>query len=530
MHRRSLLQGSGAALAAATLSMPRLADAQASRPLRYIPFSDLAVLDPLGSLAIATRNHALMVWDTLFGLDRTFRPQLQMLESTAQENDRRAWRLRLRDGLRFHDGEPVRGRDVVASLRRWAQLDAYGRTLLAQTDELSAPDDRTVLFRLKAPFPQLPMALAKVTVVVPVIMPERMAATEIGKLTEFVGSGPFRWRADEFVSGSRAVYERFDGYVPRTDGTPSLTAGPKVAKIGRVECVSIPDGGAASAGLLNGEVDWWDSALPDLLPLLARNREITIANADLSGTMTCFYINHLQAPFNNVAIRRAVLSVLDQADMMTAAAGSDASLFRDKVGVFCPETPFATDAGLEALTGPRDKAKARAAIQAAGYKGERVVILQAADVPAMSAMAEVMGQLLRDVGMTVDIQTADWATVLQRRTKKDPTEQGGWNLCPNTAPGLQTIDPGVHFWIRGNGLSAPVGWCDSPRLEDLRNQWLASPDAGEQKRLATEIQLQCWQDVPYYPAGQFFQKTAYRRAVVRAVPDLPVFWGVERRT
>jgi peptide/nickel transport system substrate-binding protein len=523
MLRRSMLQGA----AVVPFAAPHLASAQA-RPLRYVPQSDLTVLDPLGTLNLVTRTHALMVWDTLFGLDANFRPQLQMLESATQEDGGKVWRLTLREGLRFHDNEPVRGRDAVASLRRWAQMDAYGRTLMALTDELTAPDDRTILFKLKVPFPHLPAALAKITVLAPVIMPERMADTPANRLTEYVGSGPFRFRADDFVVGSRAIYEKFAGYVPRNEA-PSLTAGGKHVTVDRVEWLSMPDGGAASAGLINREIDWWEAALPDLLPLLARRRDITIGNADVSGTMGCFYINHLHAPFNNPEIRRAVLGVIDQATLMTSVAGTDPSRWNGRVGIFCPNTPFATEAGMEVLTGPRDIAAAKAAIRAAGYNGEKVVVLQPADLASLSAMAEVMGQLLRELGMNVDIQTADWATVLQRRTRREPIEQGGWTLSPNSAPGLQTLDPAVHFWIRGNGLQAPVGWCDSPTLEGLRDQWLASADADQQKRLATEIQTQCWKDVPYFPAGQFFQKSAWRGNVTRTVNEMAVFWGVTKR-
>ena len=139
-------------------------------------------------------------------------------------------------------------RDCVASIRRWGARDGFGQALLAATDEISAPDDRTIVFRLKYPFPLLPDALAKTPPSMCPIMPERLAATDPYKqVTEMVGSGPYRYKADERVAGSRVVYERNTKYVPRPDGTPDGTAGPKIAHFDRIEWQIIPDAGTVAA-------------------------------------------------------------------------------------------------------------------------------------------------------------------------------------------------------------------------------------------------------------------------------------------
>ncbi len=150
MKRRTLLA------APALLALPNVARAQDARTLRFIPQADLTVLDPMWTTAYVTRNHAFMVYDTLFGQDSQYRPSPQMLESFTTENDGKSWTLTLRPGLLFHDGEPVRARDCVASLQRWGKRDAFGGALMARTDELSAKDDRTLVFRLKTPFALLP--------------------------------------------------------------------------------------------------------------------------------------------------------------------------------------------------------------------------------------------------------------------------------------------------------------------------------------------------------------------------------------
>jgi peptide/nickel transport system substrate-binding protein len=196
-------------------------------------------------------------------------------------NDGKTWTLTLREGLKFHDGEPVRGRDVVASLRRWGSRDMYGQEVISVADEIIAPDDRTIRFRFKRPFPTLPQALGKVGASIPIIMPERLAATPSNQqVTEMVGSGPYRFVANERLAGARVVYARNEQYVPRPDGTASRTAGPKRAFFERVEWNVIPDLATAAGALLAGEVDWIESTSSDLSPMLARNRQVKVAYGD----------------------------------------------------------------------------------------------------------------------------------------------------------------------------------------------------------------------------------------------------------
>ncbi|MFM7691787.1 MAG: ABC transporter substrate-binding protein, partial [Alphaproteobacteria bacterium] len=111
MLRRNLLAASAAAMAA-----PRLGAAQGQpgrRVLRFVPQADLALLDPIHSVAFVSRNHAMMVYDTLYGWDAELRARPQMAEGHTISNDGREWRIRLREGLRFHDGEPVRAQDCA---------------------------------------------------------------------------------------------------------------------------------------------------------------------------------------------------------------------------------------------------------------------------------------------------------------------------------------------------------------------------------------------------------------------------------
>ncbi len=523
MKRRQFLAASAASLAA-----PNLGRAAGQTVLRFVPQTDVAVLDPVWTTTYPTRDHAYLVFDTLYGMDRSYAVSPQMAAGAVQEDGGKTWRITLRDGLRFHDGTPVLARDCAASIKRWGARDPFGQALMAAADEITGVDDKTIQFRLKAPFPLLPDALGKTPPSMCAIMPERLALTDPYKqVTEMVGSGPFRFKADERVPGSLMVYEKFAGYVPRPDGTPDWTAGPKVVHLDRVEWHIIPDPSTVLSAIQRNEVDWWWVPDADLLPALRKRPDIVVRQNDPTGLIGTLRMNHLQPPFDNPALRRAVLGAVVQADFMQAVAGDDPANWRDGVGVFCPGTPLATDAGMSVLTAPRDMAKIKAAVAASGYKGERVVVLGASDIASSKALSDVGQDLLKRMGLNVDYQVSDWGTIVQRRAKMDPVESGGWSVYHTYWSGLDQFTPAGHAFLRGNGKAAGPGWPSSPVLEALRAEWFTAPDLAAQQAIAAKMQVQAFQDVPYIPLGQQLPSTAFRKSVTGVLNGLPVFWNIQ---
>jgi len=527
MMRRRLLATSLASTLAPALAAPGVR-AQPARVLRFIPQVDLALLDPTFGSLYVTRNHGYMVFDTLYGLDGAFAPQPQMAAGHVISEDGRTWDITLREGLRFHDGQPVLARDCVASIRRWARRDAMGQALTAVTAELSAPDDRTIRFRLNKPFPLLAYALGKMAAPMCAMMPARIAEGDPDKpITEMVGSGPFRYVADERLQGARNVYERFAGYVPRADGTPGWTAGPKVVHFDRVEWTTITDASTASSALVTGQQDWWELASIDLVPALQR-RNVRVAVTDRTGWIGMLRPNHTQPPFDNPAIRRAFWNALDQAEVMQAIVGDDPTRYHDGVGLFCPGMPMASDAGLNVLQGPRDPARVKREILAAGYKGERVVMLAPADYPTVNTMALVCADQLHRCGFNLDVQSIDWASMTPRRSNRGSVDQGGWSVFCTVLVGSDLLNQGGHYVLRGQGAQGFFGWPDSPRIESLRQAWFDAPDEAAQKAICRDVQRQAMQDVPYYPLGQYEQATAHRTDLTGVLDGFATLWNVRR--
>ena len=526
MDRRQFIAGSVAT--AAALSAPHVARAAGTKVLRFIPQADLAVLDPVWTTAYVTRNHGMMVFDTLFGQDSAYKPQPQMVEGVTTAADGLTWTLTLRPGLRFHDNSPVLARDCAASVARWGKRDAFGQALMAATNELAAPDDRTMVFRLKRPFPLLPDALGKVGVSMCPIMPERLAQTDPFKqVTEMVGSGPYRFVANERVPGAKAVYERFAGYAPRGEA-PSLTSGAKLAKFDRVEWITIPDAATALGALQNGEVDWWEQATFDLLPVMQGDSKLKIEVLDPSGNVSMMRFNQLHPPFDNPDIRRALLGAVQQSDYMTAVAGTDPQWWKTGIGYFPPGSPLQSDAGMAALTSPRDMNRVKAAVTAAGYGGEPIVVMVATDFPALNAMALVGVDMLKQLGFNVDVVATDWGSVVQRRANRNAPDKGGWNVFFTNFYGLDESTPAGYVGLRGNGTNAWFGWPTDPKMEELRDSWFQAPDLAAQRSIGAEIQGHAFTTVPFLPLGEYLQPTVYAASLKNIVKGMPIFWNVER--
>lgn len=521
MQRRTLL-----ATAAATLAAPAIR-AQPSRVLRFVPYVDLAILDPVANTASQTRTHAFLVYETLYGLDANYAPQPQMLTGHTVSPDALTWTLTLRPGLRFHDGTPVLARDAVASIQRWGRTDAFGLTLMATTDALEAPDDRTIRFRLKHPFPLLPDALGKMSPLVCAIMPERLASLPHTKpVPEIIGSGPFRFLDRERVPGSRVVYERFPEYVP-AEGPPGQTSGAKIVHLDRVEWLTMPEPATAVGALRAAEVDWIEAPPPDLLPTLRQDLNLTVRTNDLTGVVPILRFNMLQPPFDNLAIRRAVLSAVRQQEFMSAFSDEPAG-WRTGVGCFCPATPMATTAGLDQTVGTADIAAAHQAITAAGYAGERIVLLGATDHPVNSVMSLVGADLFKRLGLNVDYQAMDAGTMFQRRANREGLDKGGWSVFPSAVAGIDVLNPAVSFLARGNGRDAWYGWPTDPELERLRQSWFDAPDRPAQQAICAQMQRRTLSQAPYLPLGQILQPTAYRKSITGIPPGFAKFWSVQK--
>jgi peptide/nickel transport system substrate-binding protein len=514
------------AIAAACIAAPAAAQ---QKVLKFIPQADLRILDPIATTAYITRNHGYMVYDTLFATDAKFQVQPQMVDKWELSPDRLTYTFTLRDGLKFHDGQPVRSADCIASLERWAKRDALGQKLAENTESWTAVNDKTFRLKLKKPFPLTLEALAKPSSNVPFIMPERIAKTDaFQNITDPTGSGPFRMVKEEWVPGNKVVYVKNNDYVPRKE-PPSWAAGGKVVKVDRVEWIYIPDSATAAAALNAGEADWWEQLPPDLIPVLAKNKDIKVENIDPLGSMGVIRFNFLNPPFNNPKMREALLYAVNQQDYVLGIAG-DPKNGKPCYSFFTCGTPLSTEVGADALKGKRDFDKAKALIKESGYKGEKIVIISATDQPIVHSQSLLTTEMLRKLGLNVELQAGDWGTLITRRTSKEPVEKNGWSIFHTWLVGPDLTNPAVNFAVRGSGEKAWFGWPTDTELEKLREEWFAATDAAGSKKAAEAVQKRAFEFIPYIPTAQFIIPTAYRTNLSGVIiAPITLLWNVEKK-
>ena len=468
MLRRSLF----VPLLALLLAGP--AAAQSNKPLRVVMHSDLKILDPIWTTAYIVRNHGYLIYDTLFAVDDKLEVKPQMVESWTVSDDKLTWTFKLRDGLKWHDGQPVTTADVLPSIKRFTDKDVQGGLLAKFTQSMAAVDDRSFTIVLKEPFGLMLKALAKSASVPLFVMPRRVAETPVSQqISDTTGSGPFIFKKDEWKPGEKVVYVRNPDYKPRAE-PPSGLAGGKIAKVDRVEWVSIPDNQTAINALISGEVDMIEAPAHDLLPVLEKDKNVEITVPDTLGLTYVLRFNWKQPPFNDVRYRRAAALALNQKDFLQAAIG-DPRYYKVCKAMFGCGTPLENSAGMEGMLESRfDESKQL--LKELGYDGTPIVVLQSTDVATLANMAPVAKTLLERGGFKVDMQSMDWQTLVARRTRKDPVAQGGWNVAITAASVVLLLDPVNNHYAEASGDRAQFGWPLDEEIERLRAAFVRESD------------------------------------------------------
>jgi peptide/nickel transport system substrate-binding protein len=520
--RRTFLAGSAAVLAA-----PFVARAAGSNVLRFVPQADLSGMDPVLTTRQVVRNAGFLVWDMLYGVDANFQPQPQMCEGHETSSDGKLWSFRLRSGLTFHDGERVGAKDAVASIKRWMARDVMAGRLKTCLDAIEVVDDLTFRLRLNKPFPKLLYAFAKSTTIVLFVMPERIANTDPFKtITEYVGSGPMRFMTKEWVVGAHASFEKFAAYKPRDEPGVWL-AGGKRMMVDRVEWVTMPDPATASAAVQSGEVDWWETVISDLVPLLRASKGVQVDIADPLGNVALCRPNCLVAPSNMKLVRQAMQLVIDQNEIMRALMGDDESTWKRMASVFTPGSAYYTEQGSERLLGKRRPDEAKRLLQQAGYNGEKIIMPVAADVPTVKVQGDVIAEAFKSAGINVDYQAVDWGMQSTRSASKAPLDKGGWSIYLTWVAGAECANPAGHKMVDCSGATASLGWPDSPEVQKTLADWFDATNAADEKAAAVRTNVAAMDYVPFIPTGFFLGYTAWRSGVRGiAKSPFPGFWGV----
>ncbi|OLO04466.1 ABC transporter substrate-binding protein [Salinicola socius] len=506
------------------------APAEAST-LRAVMHSGLRVLDPITTTAHITRDHGYMIWDTLLGMDDQFQPQPQMADWSVSD-DGMTYTFTLRDGLKWHDGGEVTASDAVASFKRWAARDGGGQMLMDHVASVEATDPQTMTLTLSSPFAYVLELMAKPSSVPLFVMPARIASKspdETLTVEDQIGSGPFKFVADEYDPGNRVVYEKFEDYVPRKEPA-SWTAGGKVVNVDRVEWINMSDAQTALNALNSGEIDFLESPSVDLLPVLQANPDLTIEKINELGSQTIGRFNFLYPPFDDPKIRQAALMAMDQEDVLASLVGNP-EFYSTCDSMYGCQTPLATDAGApDSLATGGGTEAAKKLLEEAGYDGTPVVMMQPTDAPTVSPQPVIAAQLLRQAGFTVDLQPMDWQTLVTRRASQQPPSEGGWNMFFTNWYIPEVWNPLVNPMLNGRGKDGGwFGWPDDAELESMRNEFAKATSDDDRKAIAERIQQHAFEQVTYIPLGEYSIPAAWNNDLSGILHSpVPVFWNITK--
>ncbi len=525
MNMRWKMTAAAAALAVGTTL--GAAGAQAQTTLRVVMHSDLKIVDPIWTTAYISRNHGYMIYDTLFSMDEKGEIKPQMVEKYDVAEDKLTYTFTLRDGLLWHDGKPVTAEDCIASIKRWGAKDAMGQKVMTFVDAITAQDPKTFTIKLKSPTGLLIFALGKPSSNVPFMMPKRVAETDPNtQISDFTGSGPFVFKQDEWKPGDKAVYVKFDKYKPRAEPASGL-AGGKVVKVDRVEWLAVSDHQQAMNALLAGEIDYIEQPPHDLLPLFKADPNVRLIDYNPLGNQYSFRPNHLHKPFDNPKARQALWYAFNQKDFLDAVIGNP-EYYKVCKALFVCGTALASDKGMEGVLESNFQ-KARELLKEANYDGTPIVLMHSTDLQVLTNLAPVAKSLMERAGFKVDMQSMDWQTLVARRAKKDPPNQGGWHAFLTNWVATDVLNPIMTSYLNAGCDKALFGWPCDAEIERLRDQFARETDPAKQKEIAEAIQVRNLEVTTHIHLGQWYQPVATRKTIAGVlIAPVPVFWNIEK--
>jgi peptide/nickel transport system substrate-binding protein len=505
--------------------------------LRVVSQGSIATLDPVFSQFGVTNAVASQFYDRTFGWGRDLNPVPQMIDTWDLSADGLTWTLTLRDGLRFHDLDPVTAADVAQSFERWLPSTfpyAVMMVNFAADPWTNVIDDSTFQLKMSEPYGAVLDSIAPPHKV-PIIMKERLAQTPYTEaVTEHIGSAPYKFAL--WNPGDRIILERFEEYVPRTD-PPNGFGGRLNAYIDRIIWLEIPDEETKIAGLESGEWDVVDNAGLDFFQRLNSNPDLTVSQLK-PGLRSNIMLNPWQYPFGNDAadapegelftdnaklMRRAVAVGTDIEATMQGIGPRDLWILCDRI-YYCG-TPFGNDTDVRAggsksgdehglYYNENDKDKARQMALDAGYAGETLTLLNPNDYSTITPVGIVMKQEMEEMGFVVESPNRDWATVVTIFTTQE-----NWHANSSWSGHAVTTDPINNEEAAGGAAF----WPTIPEMLDLRVAWAKELDPAKRRAIRMDVEELHYTQVTVVFLGTFFGITPHTAELVNFPPNPKVY-------
>ncbi|WP_018855583.1 ABC transporter substrate-binding protein [Rhizobium sp. 42MFCr.1] len=464
-------------------------------------------LDPMTSTADLVGIVTQHIFETLYTFDKKWAVTPLLAESLPEVSaDGKTYTIKLRTGIKFHDGSDMASDDVVASLNRWTKLASRGKQAASFIESITATDASTVTIKLKQPYAPLVSLLAFNNSAAIIIPAEKQADT----MTDFIGTGPYMLKerkADQYIQ-----LVRFNDYKPRS-GDSDGYGGARHQYLDEIRFVPVPDANTRVEAAVSGQYDYIDSLPVESYDKLKSSTATQPLLLKPFG-YPVFVFNTAAGVTKNVAIRKAIRQALSMEDMMGAAFGGT-DFYAADGNIYPGNFAWSTDAGVKGNYNVADPEGAATAAKEAGYNAEPIRILTSRQYEFHYKMAQVAAEYLKLAGFTVDLQVVDWATLTQRRTDK-----ALWDIYISHSPFLP--EPAL---IGSLSPSSP-GWWDTPARKSVVDAFTTEVDPKKRVDLWANVQKTMYDEVPFMKIGDFNAVSAMSTKLQGVDPaPWPYFWN-----
>lgn len=391
------------------------------------------------------------VYESLFAMNKDYEPTPVLAESYTVSDDGMTYTIKIRQGVKFHNGEEMTADDVVASMNRWIEVSAKANTLIGGS-VFEKVDDYTVNLKVNQASSDIIMILASPIQAAAIYPQEAVESATTEGVSEYIGTGPYKvaeWKQDQYVK-----LEAFEDYQP-SEGEASGLAGKKEAATQTIYYDVVTDASTRIAGVQSGEYDVAEEIPIDNYEDLTDDSALTL-NVDRGGTLNLF-LNTTEGVMANQTFRQAALAALNCDDIMLAAYGNP-DLYELSASWSDPtDVQWGTDAGSEYYN-QHDTEKAKELLKEAEYNNEKIVLVTTQDYPEMYNATLVVQEQLKQAGINAEVETYDFSTFMEHRSNPQQFDMfitsNSYNMLPIQLSVLDSGWAGLNSSEVSEGIQA----------------------------------------------------------------------------
>lgn len=363
-------------------------------------------LDPPSVNSNIVGGIGVHVYESLFAMNENYEPTPVLAESYEVSEDGMVYTIKLREGVKFHNGEEMTADDVVASMNRWLEVSSKANTLIGGS-VFEKVDDYTVALTVNQASSDIIMILASPIQFAAIYPAEVVENATAEGIDEYIGTGPYKvaeWKQDQYVK-----LEKNEDYQP-SEGEASGLAGDKTGVSDVIYFDVVTDAATRVAGVKNGQYNVAEEIPLENYEELSQESSVTL-NIERGGTLNLF-LNTTEGIMANETIRQAVLAALNCDDILMASYGNP-DLYELNAGWCVPtDVQWGTDAGSEYYN-QQDTEKAKELLAEAGYNNEQLILVTTPDYAEMYNATLVVQEQLKQAGFNAEVESYDFSTFME---------------------------------------------------------------------------------------------------------------------